>query len=168
MRGGSSLNEPPRILLNSADNGKHWLWLTLIGTYSCRDAIGAGVKLTTRSGRVLYNHVAISVGLMSSTDKRVHFGLDSESEVASIEIQWPRGTKQLIKDIKADQFLTVREPLPDKNKATTISSMLPTSVLRHTANLRSLEAILHGSVQSLLNQFREPSLAYHRPGEKRR
>jgi enediyne biosynthesis protein E4 len=164
----TSLNEPPRILLNSADNGKHWLWLTLIGTYSCRDAIGAGVKLTTRSGRVLYNHVAISVGLMSSTDKRVHFGLDSENEVASIEIQWPRGTKQLIKDIKADQFLTVREPLPDQGKAATVSSMLPTSVLRHTANLLSREAILHGSVQSLLNQFREPSLAYRRPGEKRR
>ena len=70
---------------------KHWLWLTLIGTYSCRDAIGASVKVTTRSGRVLYNHVAISVGLMSSTDKRVHFGLGSENEVALIEIQWPRG-----------------------------------------------------------------------------
>jgi len=108
----TSLNEPPRILLNSADNGKHWLWLTLIGTYSCRDAIGASVKLTTRSGRALYNHVAVSVGLMSSTDKRVHFGLGGENEVASIEIQWPRGTKQRIKDIKSDQFLTIREPLP--------------------------------------------------------
>jgi hypothetical protein len=83
----TSLNEPPRILINSADNGKHWIWLNLIGTYSARDAIGASVKLTTQSGRVLYNHVSVSVGLMSSTDKRVHFGLGDETSIQSIEIQ---------------------------------------------------------------------------------
>lgn len=108
----TSLNEPPRILLNSADNGNHWLWLTLIGTYSCRDAIGATVKLITQSGRILYNHVAISVGLMSSSDKRVHFGLANESRIASIEIRWPRGTKQTINNVNADQFLTIKEPPP--------------------------------------------------------
>jgi hypothetical protein len=133
----------------------------LIGTYSCRDAIGASVKLTTRSGRVLYNHVAISVGLMSSTDKRVHFGLGSENEVALIEIQWPRGTSQLIKDIKADQFLTIREPLPDKGKAAALYRTSPNSALPDTANLVFREPMLQGSVEYLLNQVRETSLAYH-------
>ena len=108
----TSLNEPPRILLNTADNGNHWLWLTLIGTYSCRDAIGATVKVTTQSGRILYNQVAISVGLMSSSDKRVHFGLANENRIASIEIRWPRGTKQTINNVNADQFLTIKEPSP--------------------------------------------------------
>ncbi len=110
----TSLNEPPRILVNSADNGKHWIWLNLIGTYSARDAIGASVKLTTQSGRVLYNRVSVSVGLMSSSDKRVHFGLGDETRIKSIEILWPRGTKQVLNDVKADQFLTVRETLPAK------------------------------------------------------
>ncbi len=75
----TSLNEPPRILLNSADSGNHWLVLELAGRSSGRDAIGAAVKLTTASGRVLYNRVSISVGLMSSSDKRVYFGLGEES-----------------------------------------------------------------------------------------
>ena len=110
----TALGETPRILLNSADNGNHWLWLTLIGTYSCRDAIGATVKLTTQSGRTLYNHVAISVGLMSSSDKRVHFGLAGESKIASIEIRWPRGTMQTIHNVDADQFLTIKEPRPSQ------------------------------------------------------
>ena len=110
----TSLNERPRIMLNSADNGNHWLWLNLIGTYSCRDAIGATIKVTTESGRSLYNHVAISVGFMGSSDKRVHFGLGSESKVSFIEVHWPRGTKQTIQDVKADQFLTIREPPPGK------------------------------------------------------
>jgi len=106
----TSLNEPPRILINSADNSNHWILLNLIGTYSARDAIGASVRLTTQSGRVLYNRVSVSVGLMSSSDKRVHFGLGSEATIKSIEILWPRGTKQELRDIKADQILTVHEP----------------------------------------------------------
>jgi hypothetical protein len=37
----TSLNKRPRILLNSADNKNHWLWLTSWGKKSNRDAIGA-------------------------------------------------------------------------------------------------------------------------------
>ena len=107
----TSLNEPPRILLNSADNGNHWLVLALTGRASGRDAVGATVKVTTASGRVLYNRVSISVGLMSSSDKRVHFGLGEETRIASIEIRWPRGAMQKLTDVAADQFLKVEEPV---------------------------------------------------------
>jgi len=106
----TSLNDTPRILMNSADSGNHWLILSLTGHKSARDAVGAKVKLTTASGRVLYNHVAISVGFMSSSDKRVHFGLGEETRIASIEIRWPCGIQQLLKDVAADQFLKVDEP----------------------------------------------------------
>ncbi|HEX8985877.1 MAG TPA: CRTAC1 family protein, partial [Bryobacteraceae bacterium] len=108
----TSLNERPRIMLNSGGTGNHWLVLALTGTYSCRDAIGARVKVTTASGRVLYNHVAVSVGFMSSSDKRVHFGLGPETKASSVEIQWPRGTVQKLTNVRADQILAVREPPP--------------------------------------------------------
>ncbi len=106
----TSLNESPRILMNTGDSGNHWLMLSLTGHKSARDAVGAKVKLTTASGRVLYNHVAISVGFMSSSDKRVHFGLGKDSRVSSIEIRWPSGIKQVLKDVAADQVLKVDEP----------------------------------------------------------
>jgi hypothetical protein len=106
----TSLNDKPRILMNSADSGNHWLMLSLTGHKSARDAIGAKVKVTTSSGRVLYNHVAISVGFMSSSDKRVHFGLGDETKISSIEIRWPSGTRQVLNDVKADQILKVDEP----------------------------------------------------------
>ena len=106
----TSLNEAPRILMNSADNGNHWLMLELVGTESNRDAIGAQVKLTTASGRVLYNHVSVSVGFMSSSDKRVHFGLGAEKQVRSLEIRWPRGQIQKLGAVAADQILKVEEP----------------------------------------------------------
>jgi len=106
----TSLNETPRILMNSADSGNHWLVLSLTGHQSARDAVGAKVKLTTASGRVLYNHVSISVGFMSSSDKRVHFGLGDETKIASIDIRWPSGIQQELKDVAADQFLKLDEP----------------------------------------------------------
>jgi hypothetical protein len=84
--------------------------LSLTGHKSARDAIGAKVKVTTASGRVLYNHVSISVGFMSSSDKRVHFGLGEETRISSIEIHWPSGIEQVLKNVAADQFLKIDEP----------------------------------------------------------
>jgi hypothetical protein len=105
----TSLNERPRILMNSADNGNHWLTLNLVGKVSSRDAVGTMVKVITDSGRVLHNHVATSVGFMSTSDKRVHFGLGDEKKVKTIEIRWPSGVVQELRDVNADQFLKVEE-----------------------------------------------------------
>jgi hypothetical protein len=106
----TSLDEKPRILINSADNGNHWLLVNTIGRRSNRDGIGAVMKLTTGSGRTLYNHVTTSDGFMSSSDKRVHFGLGTEKTIESLEIRWPSGIVQTLKKVKADQILNVTEP----------------------------------------------------------
>jgi hypothetical protein len=106
----TSLNERPRILMNSGDIGNHWLAFELTGTYSNRDAIGARIKVTTASGRTLYNHVSVSVGFMSSSDKRVHFGLGGETKIESVEIQWPRGGKQKLGPVAIDRYLQISEP----------------------------------------------------------
>jgi enediyne biosynthesis protein E4 len=106
----TSLNQKPRILVNSADNGNHWLLLKLVGHKATRDAVGARVALTTPSGRTLYNHVTGSVGFMSTSDLRLHFGLAGEAMAATIEIQWPGGTVQTLKNISADRILRIEEP----------------------------------------------------------
>ena len=47
---------------------------------------------------------------MSSSDKRVHFGLGEEKEIREIEIRWPSGKVQKLEGVKADRFLKVDEP----------------------------------------------------------
>jgi len=106
----TSLGEKPRILMNSADNGNHWLLVNTVGRRSNRDGIGAALKLTTAAGRTLYNHVTTSDGFMSSSDKRVHFGLGAETGIQSLEIRWPSGSVQTLKKVRADRILTVTEP----------------------------------------------------------
>jgi hypothetical protein len=105
----TSLGEKPRILINNALNGNHWTTLDLRGRISNRDAIGAKVKVTTKSGRTLYEHVTTSVGFMSSSDKRVHLGLGQESEIREIEIRWPSGIVQRIEHPAADKILHLEE-----------------------------------------------------------
>lgn len=113
----TSLNTRPRILLNSGGTGSHWLLLALTGRRSPRDAIGAKVQVTTASGRTLHNHVAVSVGFMGSSDRRVHFGLGREDRIRRIEIVWPSGAKQTLENVAADQVLKITEPAPAAPKS---------------------------------------------------
>jgi hypothetical protein len=105
----TSLNARPRILLSSADNGNHWLMLDLEGRKSSRDAVGARIKLTLGSGRVLYSHVSTSVGFMSTSDRKVHFGLGTETRVSEIEVIWPSGAVQTLRNQKADRVIRIVE-----------------------------------------------------------
>ncbi len=106
----TSLGEKPRILINNAINGNDWIMFDLRGHKSNRDGIGARIKVTTGSGRTLYNHAATSVGLMSSSDRRVHFGLGKKESIASVEIRWPSGIVQVLDKVKTDQIVKVEEP----------------------------------------------------------
>ena len=105
----TALGEKPRFLLNNAINQNHWILLDLSGHKSNHDGIGAKITLTTASGRHLYNHATTSVGFMSSSDRRVHFGLGTENGIESIEILWPSGTIQRLEHVHADQILRVEE-----------------------------------------------------------
>ncbi|HEV2197483.1 MAG TPA: CRTAC1 family protein [Candidatus Acidoferrum sp.] len=100
---------PIHILHNETPTQNHWLLLKLIGHKSNRDAIGAEVKLVTAKGQQ-FATVSTASSYLSSSDKRVHFGLGSESVAQSIEIRWPSGISQTLKNVRADQTLTVDEP----------------------------------------------------------
>ncbi len=102
---------PAYILHNETPQAGHWLLLNLVGHKSNRDGIGAEIRLTTAGGLQTAT-VSTASSYLSSGDKRVHFGLGSASVAREIEIRWPSGTVQKLKDVKADQILRVDEPGP--------------------------------------------------------
>jgi hypothetical protein len=97
------------VLHNETVTRNHWMLLKLVGHNSNRDAIGAEVKLVTASGPQ-YATVSTASSYLSASDKRVHFGLGQESTAQRIEIRWPSGIRQTLKDIPADQILQIDEP----------------------------------------------------------
>jgi hypothetical protein len=105
----TSNDGPVYILRNETPTQNHWLTLKLVGHKSNRDAIGAEVKLVTASGSQ-FATVSTAGSYLSSSDKRVHFGLGVESAAPSIEIRWPSGILQTLKNVRAGQILQVDEP----------------------------------------------------------
>ena len=107
----SVLNGPPEVWMNRSQGQNHWILLKLVGTKSNRDGLGTKIKITTSLG-TQYNQSSTAGSYNSSNDKRVHFGLGSAALIDSIELTWPSGTRQELKNVKADQILTVTEGAP--------------------------------------------------------
>jgi enediyne biosynthesis protein E4 len=101
---------PAYILHNELVAGNHWLTLSLVGHRSNRDGIGAMIKLSTSAGPQ-YVTVQTAGSYLSSNDKRAHFGLGADILAKSIEIHWPSGIIQTLNNVRADQILTVDEPV---------------------------------------------------------
>ena len=106
----STNDGPAHVIRNETKTENHWLTLKLVGHKSNRDAIGAVVKIATSRG-AQYATVTTASSYLSSSDKRVHFGLGSDALAGTIEIRWPSGIKQVLKDVHADQILQVDEPV---------------------------------------------------------
>ena len=99
----SVLGGHPQVFLNRGGS-RHWLVISLRGTRSNRDGFGARVRV---NGQTRFATTAGSY--LSASDKRLHFGLGA-AETAQVEIRWPSGTRQTLNNVRADQFLEVREP----------------------------------------------------------
>jgi enediyne biosynthesis protein E4 len=106
----SVLNGPAELFHNITENGNHWILLKLVGTKSNRMGIGAQIHITTEDGKQQWNEVTTAVGYASSSDSRVHFGLSKNEKIKEIEIRWPSGIKQVLKDVSGDRILTIEEP----------------------------------------------------------
>jgi len=100
---------PVHILHNETQTRNHWLLLKLVGHKSNRDAIGAEVRVVTAAG-LQSATVSTAGSYLSSSDKRVHFGLGNENVAQRIEIRWPSGIRQTLKDVRADRIVQIDEP----------------------------------------------------------
>jgi hypothetical protein len=104
----SALSAPAEIWMNQSPGKAHWIEFKLQGTKSNRDGIGARIKVVTRSG-AQYNHVTYSCGYASSSAGPVHFGLGANTSADLVEIRWPSGTVQTLKDVAAGRVVQVKE-----------------------------------------------------------
>jgi hypothetical protein len=105
----SALSAPAEIWLNQSPADNHWLELKLRGTKSNRDGIGARIKVVTKSG-TQYDHKSTAAGYASSSAGPLHFGLGTNTSADLVEIQWPSGIIQQLRDVASDRVLLVEEP----------------------------------------------------------
>ncbi|RJP34251.1 MAG: CRTAC1 family protein [Candidatus Omnitrophota bacterium] len=104
----SNMREKPTILINELQNENHWINLKLEGTKSNRDGIGTRVEV--RAGEtVQVNEVRAGGSYQSHYDLRLHFGLGKAAQVDEITLFWPSGQVDSYQNVKANQFVHLRE-----------------------------------------------------------
>jgi tetratricopeptide (TPR) repeat protein len=106
----SDYNGPVHLLRNDGGNRNHWLALDLRGTKSNRDAVGARITLTSGDGKAQYGTVSTAGSYLSANDRRVFFGLGSQTAIRDLHIRWPSGIEQTVERPAVNQFLRVVEP----------------------------------------------------------
>jgi hypothetical protein len=101
--------ERPSLLKQTSKAPGNWIILDLEGTRSNRRAIGARVQLTA-SGITQIDEVRSGGSYLSQNDLRLHFGLANARAIDSIDIQWPGGAHQILKDLPCCRVAKIVEP----------------------------------------------------------
>jgi hypothetical protein len=100
--------EPPTLLLNQGGNTNHRVLFKLVGTKSNKMAIGA--RVTVRAGKLVQlNEVRAGGSYLSQNDPRLHFGLGPNAKMDEVEIKWPSGKVEAVRNIPADFIYTIVE-----------------------------------------------------------
>ena len=110
----NTVNDFPQLLRCDSRIGNNWIKIKTIGTKSNRSGIGARIKCITHlpSEKSLHpqiDEVRSGGGYFSQNDLRVHFGIGKADKVELLEIRWPSGAVDTIRDIKPNQVIFVKE-----------------------------------------------------------
>ena len=108
------VNDYPQLLRCDSKLANNWIKIRTIGTKSNRSGIGARIACVTQSPGEPKPHRQIDEvrsggGYFSQNDLRVHFGLGKAEKVDLLEIRWPSGQVDTVKDVKANQVVYVKE-----------------------------------------------------------
>lgn len=100
------------VLLRNNGTKNHWLGLSLIGSRSNRNGIGARITVTDNGGKKQIFDANTSGSYLSSSDPRIIVGLGEASGVRKLEVRWPSGMVQVIAEPQLDRYMVVNEPNP--------------------------------------------------------
>jgi enediyne biosynthesis protein E4 len=106
----ANLDAGPTVLRNDGGNTNHWLTVSLRGTRSNRQGIGAVVTVVDHRGRAQSGICSTASSYQSASDRRVHFGLGDSKGAQRVEVRWPSGAVQVMTNVTADRILEIVEP----------------------------------------------------------
>jgi len=110
----NTVNGYPQLLRCDSSLQNNWIKAKTIGTKSNRSGIGARLKCITRppdekNAHEQIDEVRSGGSYISQNDLRIHFGLGKAERVEVLEIHWPSGQVDKLKDIAANQLIFVKE-----------------------------------------------------------
>ena len=114
----TNIGDTPDLLRNDTAQSNHWIGISLVGTKSNRDGIGARVSLNV-GGRhasagasrspIMLREVKSGSSYLSQNDLRLLIGLGNSERVELITVRWPSGIVDQVQFVDADEWLTIQE-----------------------------------------------------------
>jgi len=66
--------------------------------------------VTVKAGKLVqFSEVRAGGSYISQNDPRLHFGLGTETRMTEVEIRWPSGKVEVLRDLPADVIYTIVE-----------------------------------------------------------
>ena len=96
------------ILRNTGGNARNAIEIRVVGTRSNRDGLGARLTITA-GGRTQVREIKSGSSYLGQNDLRAHVGLGEATRVDRIDVRWPAGHTESIRDVAANQIVTVTE-----------------------------------------------------------
>ena len=96
------------ILRNTGGNARNAIEIRVVGTRSNRDGLGARLTITA-GGRTQVREIKSGSSYLGQNDLRAHVGLGEATRVDRIDVRWPAGQTESIRDVAANQIVTVTE-----------------------------------------------------------
>ncbi len=124
----NTVNDYPQLLRCDSRLENNWLKIRTIGTKSNRSGIGARLRCVTHPPGETKPHQQIDEvrsggSYISQNDLRVHFGIGKAEKVELLEIRWPSGAVDTLKDVKPNQLIVVKEGTGIVRSATFVQPM---------------------------------------------
>ncbi|MGH9431244.1 MAG: CRTAC1 family protein [Terriglobia bacterium] len=104
----NNMNDAPTLLRNRGGNRQRWLKVKVLGVKSNRSGIGARVRVVAGSHSQT-DEVRSGGSYISQNELRLHFGLGPMEKADLVEVKWPSGAVDLVKNIEADQVIWIKE-----------------------------------------------------------
>lgn len=97
-----NMNEPPSLLINTADTAQHWIAIRLRGTAANRYGLGSTVRVTA-DGRTQARAVLSQSSYYSHDDIVVRVGLGRAVGADRVEVRWPGGDVTVVDGLAANR-----------------------------------------------------------------
>jgi hypothetical protein len=112
----NNINQPASVYQNmSRDNNyTSYLAVKLKGTGKNTNAIGAKVSVYTGKN-IQYQEVNPNRGYLSCVSTTLNFGLGDIKKADSVRVIWPDNSSQLLRDVNANQLLTINYQPTEKS-----------------------------------------------------
>jgi len=121
----NNMGERASVYRNNNIAKNNYLNIKLKGLKGNTNAIGSRADIVYNNGKHQTLEQQPIRGYLSAMEPVLHFGVGKDSMIAAVTLRWPNGNYTVLKNVKANQTITIDEATATKDSIAAIPSSIP-------------------------------------------